>query len=34
VELASITPEEFADTILAEIPKWGKVLKDANVAPE
>jgi tripartite-type tricarboxylate transporter receptor subunit TctC len=34
VELASSTPEEFADIIRAEIPKWGKVLKDANVAPE
>ncbi len=34
VELASTTPEEFADIIRAEIPKWGKVLKDANVAPE
>ena len=34
VELASTTPEEFADIIRAEIPKWGKVLKDAKVAPE
>ena len=34
VELAATTPEEFADFIKAEIPKWGKVLKDANVAPE
>ena len=34
VELASTTPEEFADIIRAEIPKWGKVLRDANVAPE
>jgi tripartite-type tricarboxylate transporter receptor subunit TctC len=34
VELSATTPEEFADIIRAEIPKWGKVLKDANVAPE
>jgi tripartite-type tricarboxylate transporter receptor subunit TctC len=34
VELASTTPEEFADIIRTEIPKWGKVLRDANVAPE
>ena len=34
VELAATTPEEFADIIKAEIPKWGKVLRDANVAPE
>ena len=26
--------EEFAEIIKAEIPKWGKVLRDANVAPE
>jgi tripartite-type tricarboxylate transporter receptor subunit TctC len=34
VEIASSTPEEFADTIKAEIPKWGRVLREANVAPE
>ena len=34
VELAATTPEEFAEIIRAEIPKWGKVLRDANVAPE
>ena len=34
VELAATSPEEFADIIKAEIPKWGKVLRDANVAPE
>ena len=34
VELAATTPEEFADIIKAEIPKWGKVLRDANVTPE
>lgn len=30
----SSTPVEFAEIIRTEIPKWGKVLKDANVAPE
>jgi tripartite-type tricarboxylate transporter receptor subunit TctC len=34
VELASSNPAEFAEFIKAEIPKWGKVLRDANVAPE
>ena len=34
VELAPNTPEEFAAFIKAEIPKWSKVLRDANVAPE
>ena len=34
VELAASTPQEFADLIKAEIPKWGKVLRDANVTPE
>ena len=34
VELSATTPEEFGDIIRSEIPKWGKVLKDANVAPE
>jgi tripartite-type tricarboxylate transporter receptor subunit TctC len=34
VEIASSTPEEFADTIKTEIPKWGRVLREANVAPE
>ena len=34
VELAPTTPEEFAAIIKTEIPKWGKVLRDANVAPE
>ena len=34
VELASSRPDEFAEFIKAEIPKWGKVLRDANVAPE
>ena len=34
VELASSHPAEFAEFIKTEIPKWGKVLRDANVAPE
>ncbi|MBL8379367.1 MAG: tripartite tricarboxylate transporter substrate binding protein [Burkholderiales bacterium] len=34
VEFAGGTPEELAEVIRSEIPKWGKVLKDANVAPE
>jgi len=34
VELVATTPEEFAEIIKTEIPKWGKVLRDANVAPE
>lgn len=34
VELASSNPSEFAEFIKTEIPKWGKVLRDANVAPE
>ncbi len=34
VELASSNPAEFAEFIKTEIPKWGKVLRDANVAPE
>ena len=34
VELSASLPDEFAEFIKAEIPKWGKVLRDANVAPE
>jgi len=34
VELASSNPAEFAEFIKTEIPKWGKVLRDANVSPE
>ena len=34
VELSPGTPEEFADIIRGEIPKWGKVMRDANIAPE
>jgi tripartite-type tricarboxylate transporter receptor subunit TctC len=28
------TPEEFAARIKAEIPKWGKVIRDANIKAE
>ena len=34
VELAPGTPEDFAGYIRSEIPKWGKVLRDARVTPE
>ena len=34
VELSASAPEVFAEFIKSEIPKWGKVLRDANVAPE
>ena len=34
VELSASAPEAFAEFIKSEIPKWGKVLRDANVAPE
>jgi tripartite-type tricarboxylate transporter receptor subunit TctC len=27
-------PEEFAARIQAEIPKWGKVIRDANIKAE
>ena len=28
------TPDEFAARIRTEIPKWGKVIRDANIKPE
>jgi tripartite-type tricarboxylate transporter receptor subunit TctC len=28
------TPEEFAAQIKSEIPKWGKVIRDANIRVE
>jgi tripartite-type tricarboxylate transporter receptor subunit TctC len=31
VDVVGNTPEEFAALIKAEIPKWGKVIKDANI---
>src|SRR5262245_15396932 len=33
-ETVASTPDEFAARIRAEIPKWGKVIRDANVKPE
>ena len=28
------TPEQFAALIKAEMPRWGKVVKDAKIEPE
>lgn len=33
-ETVASTPEEFAARIKLEIPKWGKVIRDANIKPE
>ena len=33
-ETVASTPEEFADRIKLEIPKWGKVIRDANIKTE
>jgi tripartite-type tricarboxylate transporter receptor subunit TctC len=33
-ETVAGTPDEFAARIRAEIPKWGKVIRDANIKPE
>ena len=33
-EIAGGTPEQFAALIKAEMPRWGKVVKDAKVEPE
>ncbi|HQD66771.1 MAG TPA: tripartite tricarboxylate transporter substrate-binding protein, partial [Casimicrobium huifangae] len=33
-EIAGGTPEQFAALIKAEMPKWGKVVKDAKIEPE
>jgi tripartite-type tricarboxylate transporter receptor subunit TctC len=30
-EVVANTPDEFAAQIRAEIPKWGKVIKDAKI---
>ena len=32
-ETVASTPEEFAARIKLEIPKWGKVIRDANIKP-
>jgi tripartite-type tricarboxylate transporter receptor subunit TctC len=34
VEPAGGSPAEFSDHIKAEIAKWAKVVKDANIQPE
>jgi tripartite-type tricarboxylate transporter receptor subunit TctC len=34
VEPVGGPPSQFADHISAEIQKWGKVVKDANIQPE
>jgi len=33
-EIAGGTPEAFAALIKAEMPRWGKVVKDAKIEPE
>ena len=33
-EIGGGTPESFAALIRAEIPRWAKVVKDANIQPE
>ncbi len=33
-EPVSATPDEFATRIRAEIPKWAKLVRDANIKPE
>jgi tripartite-type tricarboxylate transporter receptor subunit TctC len=32
-EPAAVTPEEFAARIKAEMPKWAKLIRDANIRP-
>jgi tripartite-type tricarboxylate transporter receptor subunit TctC len=34
VEPAGGSPEQFSDHIKAEVAKWAKVVKDANIQPE
>ena len=34
VDVVGNTPDEFAAQIRAEIAKWGKVIKDANIKAE
>jgi tripartite-type tricarboxylate transporter receptor subunit TctC len=34
LEVTGNTPEEFAQVILAEIPKWAKVIKDSGAKPD
>jgi len=33
-ETVASTPEEFAARVRVEIPKWGKVIRDASIKPE
>jgi len=33
-EIAGGTPEQFAALIKSEAPRWAKVVKEANIAPE
>jgi len=33
-EIGGGTPEQFAALIKAEMPRWGKVVKDAKIDPE
>jgi tripartite-type tricarboxylate transporter receptor subunit TctC len=28
------TPEDFAARIRSEIPRWGKIIREANIRPE
>jgi len=34
VDVVGNTPDEFAAQIKAEVAKWGKVIKDANIKVE
>jgi len=33
-ETVANSPDEYARWIRAEIPKWAKVIRDANIAPQ
>jgi tripartite-type tricarboxylate transporter receptor subunit TctC len=33
-EPAGGTPQQFADYVRAEIPKWGKVIRESNIKAE
>ena len=34
VQIQGGSPEQFAKVIRAEVDKWGKVVKEANIQPE
>ena len=34
IDVAGGTPQQFADFLQAEMKKWAKVAKDANIQPE